>query len=330
MGGERTDLREAMVRRLLAAVEEGVDLVVLVSDSTSTASIAPFAAKHPERLVNVGIAEQNLLGVAAGMARGGYVAVTASAAPFVVGRANEQLKNDVCYSEANVKVAALNAGFAYGNLGSTHHAIDDISIVRGMGNILILAPADAVQCDEIFRFALAHVGPVYIRMDNLKFPALHAPDYRFAPGALDILREGGDVTVFAVGSVAYEAAAAAEALAAEGIWVHLANVPSIRPLDREAVAAAAARTARVVTVEEHSLHGGLGSLVSEIVAERGMGMPVRRLGIPEGSFAKTGPRGELRGFYGIDAAGIAAAVREAVRGRGAAATGAAGREGVHA
>ena len=314
MGGERIDLREVMVRRLIAAIEEGVNLVVLVSDSTSTASIGPFARRFPERLVNVGIAEQNLLGVAAGMARGGYVAVTANAAPFVVNRANEQLKNDVCYSETNVKVVALNAGVAYGSLASTHHAIDDISIVRGMGNILILAPADPVECDGIFRFAIAHTGPVYIRMDNLKFPALHTPSYRFVPGAVDVLREGGDVTVFAVGSVVFEAAAAAEALTADGISVHLVNLPSIRPLDRDAVAAAAARTGRVVTVEEHSLHGGIGSLVCEIIAERGMGIRVSRLGIPEGSFAKAGPRADLRRFYGIDAAGIAAAAREAARG----------------
>jgi transketolase len=251
--------------------------------------------------------------------------VTANAAPFVVNRANEQLKNDVCYSEANVKVAALNAGFAYGNLGSTHHAIDDISIVRGMGNILILAPSDPVECDGMFRFALAHVGPVYIRMDNLKFPVLHAPSYRFVPGAVDVLREGRDVTMFAVGSVVCEAAAASETLAAEGISVHLVNVPSIRPLDRDAVASAAGRTGRVVTVEEHSLHGGLGSLVCEIAAERGMGIRVRRLGIPEGSFAKAGPRAELRRFYGIDAAGIAAAAREAARAPGSAAAGGASR-----
>jgi len=314
MGGERIDLRDVMVRRLVAAVDEGVNLAVLVSDSTSTASIAPFAARFPERLVNVGIAEQNLIGIASGMARGGYVAVTANAAPFLVNRANEQLKNDVCYSEANVKVVALNAGMAYGSLASTHHAIDDISIVRGMGNILILAPADPVECDEIFRFAIAHVGPVYIRMDNMKFPALHAPSYRFVPGAVDVLREGGDATVFAVGSVVFEAAAAAEVLAADGISVYLVNVPSIRPLDRDAVAAAAARTGRVVTVEEHSLHGGIGSLVCEIAAERGMGIRVSRLGIPEGSFAKAGPRAELRRFYGIDAAGIEAGVRAVLRG----------------
>jgi transketolase len=313
MSGERTDLRDVMVRRLIAAVEEGVNLAVLVSDSMSTALAAPFAARFPERLVNVGIAEQNLLGVAAGMARGGYVVVTANAAPFVVNRANEQLKNDVCYSEANVKVVGLNAGFAYGSLASTHHAIDDISIARGMGNILILAPSDPVECDEIFRFALGHVGPVYLRMDNLKFPALHVPSYRFVPGAIDVLREGGGVTLFAVGSVVYEAAAAADELRGEGITVHLVNVPSIRPLDRDAVAAAAARTGRVVTVEEHSLHGGLGSLVCEIVAERGLGIRVNRLGIPEGSFAKAGPRAELRRFYGIDATGIAAAVREDAR-----------------
>ncbi len=300
----RVDLREVMVRCLLAAVDEGVNVAVLVSDSTSTSLIGPFARRHPERLVNVGIAEQNLLGVAAGMALGGYVAVVAGAAPFVVNRANEQLKNDVCYSETNVKVASLNAGVAYGSLASTHHAIDDLSIVLGMGNIQILAPSDPVEAEQIIQYALAHCGPVYIRMDNAKFPVLHGPDYRFSPGSTDPLRAGGELTIFSLGSLTVEAAAAAETLARRGIQVGHVNVPSLRPLDRDAIAREAARTGRAITVEEHSVHGGLGSTVAEIVADRGLGATVCRLGIPEGQFSVAGPRQKIREHYGLDAAGI--------------------------
>jgi len=310
--GVPTDLRQTMVGVLLAAVERGTNIAVLVSDSTSTAAIGPFAERFPERLVNVGIAEQNLMGVAAGMALGGYIAVTANAAPFVVNRANEQLKNDVCYSETNVKVVALNAGFAYANLASTHHAIDDISIVRGMGNILIFAPSDALECEQVFAFALAHTGPVYIRLDNVKFPPLHDPSYRFRPGAPDVLREGTEGLVFSMGSVTCEAVTAVDGLRAAGRNVGLVNLPSLRPLDRATVAELAAAHETIVTVEEHSIHGGIGSIVSEVMAEYGVGSRLVRLGIPEGQFAKAGPRAALRRHYGIDAAGITAAVTAAL------------------
>jgi transketolase len=303
-GDGRVDLREVMVGRLIRAVEQGVNVAVLVADSTSTSLIGPFADRFPDRLVNVGIAEQNLLGMAAGMAQGGYVAVTANAAPFAVSRANEQLKNDICYSETNVKVVGLNAGVAYGALASTHHAIDDISILRGMGNVLILAPADGPETDAIFKFALEHVGPVYIRMDNMKFPSLHPEGYRFVPGAPDVLRAGRDLTVFSLGSVTFEAMAAARALAGRGIEVGVVNVPSIRPLDRGAMTDLVGSTARVLTVEEHSVHGGLGSLVAEIVAEGGLPVRLRRLGVPEGRFAPAGPRAKIREHLRIDAAGI--------------------------
>jgi transketolase len=310
--GAPADLREIMTNTLIAAVERGVNVALLVSDSTSTAAVGPFAERFPERLVNVGIAEQNLMGVAAGMALGGYVAVTANAAPFVVNRANEQLKNDVCYSDTNVKVVALNAGFAYGSLASTHHAIDDVSIVRGMGNILILAPSDPEECAQVFAFALEHFGPVYIRMDNAKFPPLHEPGYRFVPGAVDVLRKGVEAVVFSMGSVTAEAVAAVDILRAEGKAIGLVNLPSVRPLDRERLAEEAERGRIVITVEEHSLHGGIGSIVAETMAEHGVRSRLVRLGIPEGKFAKAGPRAALRRYYGIDAAGITAAVRAAL------------------
>lgn len=305
----KTDLRDIMVKSFITAAESGVPIMVVVSDSTSTAKIGPFQEKFPDRLVNVGIAEQDLVGVAAGLSLGGFVAVTANAACFLVARANEQVKNDICYSDTNVKLVGLNAGVCYGPLASTHHAIDDVSIMLGFGNIQIFAPADPIEASQIFAYALEHVGPVYIRMDSDKFPALHDEKYHFAPGKADVLRHGDDVTIFAMGSVAYEAVAAAELLVKNCVSAEVVSVSSIRPLDRKQIAASAAKTKKVITVEEHSVHGGLGSIVSEVIAEEGLGARVIRLGIPEGQFSKAGPRKEIREFYRIDQKGIAETAR---------------------
>lgn len=311
---QQMDLRSVMVDTLTKAVDEGVNLVVVVGDSTSTSKIAPFAEKYPERLINVGIAEQNLIGVATGLSLGGFVSVTANAAPFLVSRSNEQIKNDVCYSNSNVKLVGLNAGVCYGPLASTHHAIDDISIMRGFGNIQILAPSDPFETEQIFRYALEHDGPVYIRMDNAQFENLHEADHRFEVGEVDILRSGKDISLFAVGSVVHEALKAADTLQSETIDVEVLNISSIRPLRRENVAASIQKTGAVVTVEEHSLHGGLGSLIAGIIVDEGLQARVSRIGIPEGQFSKAGPRAEIRAFYGIDSAGIAEATRHLLEG----------------
>lgn len=313
--GRKEDLRDAMVRALIASVDAGRDLLVLCSDSTSTSRIGPFQARFPDRLINVGIAEQNLLGVAAGLAIGGHTVVTANAACFAVTRSNEQLKNDVCYSRTNVKVVGLNAGVAYGPLGSTHHALDDVSVVRGLGEILIFAPADGPEAEAVFRWALDYIGPVYVRLDSLALPVLHGPGYRFVPGRVDPLREGTDVSLFAMGSASHEAARAGDVLAESGVKAEVVNVPSIRPADREGILASLRKTGLAVTVEEHSVHGGLGSMVAETIAEAGLGARLARIGIPEGEFSKAGPRSLLRAHYGIDAAGIVKTVNEALRGR---------------
>ena len=304
------DLREAMVQSLVEGVEQGIELVVLVSDSSSTSSIAPFKARFPDRLVNVGIAEQNLLGVAAGLSLGGYVSVTANAACFLVARSCEQLKTDICYSATNVKLMGLNAGVAYGSLASTHHAIDDISILRSMGTIRIFAPADGPEAAQVIGQALRTDGPVYVRLDNAELPVFHGSGYNFQPGRLDVLREGGDLTIFALGSVVHEALAAEDILAKQGMHATVVNMSSIRPTDTMAIARLARSTGRVVTVEEHSVNGGIGSLVAESLAEGGCAVRFERLGIPDGHFAKAGPRDEIRSHYGIDSSGI---VRAALR-----------------
>lgn len=306
---EKIDLRDAMIQTLTQAVADGLDVVMVVSDSTSTSKIGPFQQQYPDRVINVGIAEQNLVGVATGLSLGGHIAVTANAAPFLVARSNEQVKNDVCYSNTNVKLVGLNAGVTYGPLASTHHAIDDLSIMLGLGNILVLAPSDPVETQKIFRFALEYQGPVYIRMDSAKFPVLHQPDYQFTPGKVDVLHTGNDVTIAAVGSVVHEAVAAAQELNAAGITADVLNVSSLRPLETGQIIASLQKTKRVVTVEEHSLHGGLGSLVAEIIADEGLAVQCKRLGITAGQFSKAGPRAEIRAFYRIDQKGIVETVK---------------------
>lgn len=303
-------LANVMVQAFIDAVENGVDLVPVVADSTSTAKIAPFIKQFPGRLVNVGIAEQSMVGTAAGLALGGKVAVTCNAAPFLISRANEQIKVDVCYNNTNVKLFGLNAGASYGPLASTHHSIDDIAIMRGFGNIQIFAPSSPRECRQIIDYALGYQGPVYIRLDGKALPELHDENYRFVPGAVLTLREGGTVALVATGSTVHEIVDAAALLADAGIQAKVVSVPSIRPCDTKALLSALQGCKAVITVEEHNINGGLGSLVAEVLAEAGMGAILKRLGIPDGEYAAAADRGWLRQHHGFDAAAIAALARE--------------------
>jgi len=300
-------LASVMVQAFIEAVDAGLDVVPVVSDSTSTAKIGPFVQRFPERLINVGIAEQSLVSVAAGLALGGKIAATCNAAPFLISRANEQIKVDVCYNQANVKMFGLNAGASYGPLASTHHSLDDISVMRGFGNVQIFAPADALECRQIVDYALRYHGPVYIRLDGKALPDLHTGDYQFAPGQVDILRQGAEVSIVALGSVVHEALDAARVLAEHGIQAQVINLSSIRPLQRDVLLSALRGTRAVITVEEHNINGGVGSLVAEVLAEAGLGIALVRLGIGDGEYAAAGAREPTRALHNIDAAGIVAA-----------------------
>lgn len=303
-------LASVMVTAFIDAVNRGVDLVPVVADSTSTAKIAPFIKAFPDRLVNVGIAEQTLVGTAAGLALGGKIAVTCNAAPFLVSRANEQVKVDVCYNNTNVKLFGLNAGASYGPLASTHHSIDDIAVMRGFGNIEIYAPACPLECRQIIDYALEHVGPVYIRLDGKDLPQLHSDGYRFEPGKIDQLREGRDIALVAMGSTVHEIVYAAEQLAEKGISAGVISVPSIRPCDTQQLRNLLNHYPAVISVEEHNVNGGVGSLVAEVLAEGGCAIPLLRLGIPDGEYAIAGDRASTRACHGIDAASV---VNSAVR-----------------
>jgi transketolase len=305
---EPKDLRDAVIEALLSAKEKGLPVMVLLSDSASTSKIASFASKYPDHVVNVGIAEQNLVGVAAGMSLTGFISVTANAAPFLLHRSYEQVKIDVCYNKTNVKLLGLNAGVAYGQLGSTHHASDDIAIVRNNDTVLIFAPADAVETFQIVQYALEYVGPVYIRLDNIKVTPIHDDSYRFIPGAIDMVRVGKDALVCSLGTLLSEALKGSEILSKKGIEVSVANFSSLRPLDKESLISLLRKHSRVITLEEHSLHGGLASIIREVIVAESLNISLTSLGIPEGETTLAGDRDSLRKHYGLDGQSVANAV----------------------
>ncbi len=297
-------LATVMVDTFIEAVEKGIDLVPVVADSTSTAKIKPFMLKYPDRLINVGIAEQALVGTAAGLALGGKVAVTCNAAPFLVSRANEQVKVDVCYNDTNVKLFGLNSGASYGPLASTHHSIDDISVMRGFGNIQIFAPSTPLQCKKIIEYALSVHGPVYVRMDGKPLPELHSDDYEFLPGAIDLMRDGKEIALVAMGSTVHEVVNAGEELCKLGFSPKVLGIPSIRPLDRNALKEALENVSCIITAEEHNVNGGVGSIVAELIAEYGLGAKLIRLGVNDGEYAIAGDRASTRKALNIDIDGI--------------------------
>ncbi|KZN14629.1 transketolase family protein [Marinomonas sp. TW1] len=297
-------LANVMVQCFIDAVNDGVDLVPVVADSTSTSKIKPFVDLFPGRLVNVGIAEQVMVGTAAGLALAGKVAVTCNAAPFLMSRSNEQIKVDVCYNNTNVKLFGLNSGASYGPLASTHHSIDDISIMRGFGNIQIFAPACPVECRQIIEYAIRYEGPVYIRMDGKALPVLHDAEFQFTAGEPSLLREGKQVVICALGSVVHEAVAAADTLKEDGLDVAVVNVSSIRPLNRQRLVNQLSGADHVISVEEHNVNGGLGSVVAELMAEQGMTAKLVRLGVEDGGYAAAGDRSYTRKMLSIDSAGI--------------------------
>src|SRR6056297_593212 len=303
-------MRETMVDVLIEEAQAGTNIVVLVSDSTSTSKIKPFQEQFPEKLVNLGIAEQNMVGAAAGMALGGMIPITANAAPFLLGRSNEQVKNDICYSETNVKLVGLNPGFAYGALGPTHHSIDDISIMRGFGAISIFAPQDPRETAHLFRHVLHTEGPVYVRLDSISAESLAATREGFFPGKLTLHRQGEQLVIMALGTSIHPCLAAAETLQDAGIHTSVVGVSSIRPMDYDQLEQILRAHKTVLTVEEHSVHGGLGSLVAEVIAEKQLGTRLKRSGIDEGSFAPADPADAIRKRYRLDAEGIVGTVKE--------------------
>jgi len=298
---DRFDCRVAFAEALVALAEADPRVVAVCNDSVGSSNLKEFKKRFPERLVNVGIAEQNMVGVAAGLANGGLMPFVCGASCFITGRALEQVKVDLGYSRSNVKLCGISSGMAYGELGPTHHSIEDIAWTRAIANMTVIVPSDPVETAAALRAAAAYDGPVFLRLSRMPVPAVNAADYEFQIGRAVRLRQGSDVTLIANGTMVCRALEAAELLLADGVQASVINLPTVRPLDREAIAAAAA-AGPIVTIEEHTVFGGMGGAVAEAVVTSNP-TRMRILGVP-GVFAPTGSTEFLFEHFGLTAANI--------------------------
>jgi len=302
------DCRDAYAATLIELAEADPRVVVVVNDSTGSSKLGGFGAKFPDRLINVGIAEQDMVGVAAGLANGGKIPFVSAASCFLTARALEQIKVDAAYSNHHLVLCGMSPGMAYGQLGPTHHSIEDLAWLRVIPNLTVIVPADPAETAQALRWAAAHDGPVFVRVSRMGVPDVNPVAYEFAPGRAVTLREGSDVTIIANGTVVVRALDAAEGLARAGISARVLSMPSLKPIDTEAIVAAARETGAIVTAEEALTAGGLGGAVAETVV-RHHPVPMRFVGVPD-AFAPTGTTEWLFDHFGISADGIAASVRD--------------------
>ena len=301
------DCRDAWVSTLIELAESDERVVVVVNDSLGSSKLGPFAERFGERIVNVGIAEQNMVGVGAGLANGGKVPFVSAASCFLTARAMEQIKVDAAYSQHHIVLVGQSPGMAYGELGPTHHSIEDLTWLRAIPGLTVIVPSDPVETREALRWAAQHDGPVFVRVSRMGVPDVNPPAYRFAPGRAVTLRDGTDVTLIATGTVVSRALAAADVLAADGVSARVLSMPTIKPIDTDALVAAATETRGIVTVEE-ALTSGLGGAVAEVVARRAP-VAMRMVGVPD-VFAPTGSVDWLLDHFGITATGVAEAARD--------------------
>jgi transketolase len=307
---EKIATREAYGKTLAELAASDKNLVVLDADLSKSTKTADFAKVAPERFVDVGIAEQNMVTVAAGMATIGKHVFCSSFAIFAVGRAFEQVRNAVAYPQLPVTIAATHAGVTVGEDGATHQAIEDVSLMRSVPGMTVVVPADAVETAQVVRTLAEYDKPAYLRLGRLAVETVMPENYHFELGKGYIMRDGSDAVIFACGLMVQEAMKAAEALAAEGINAAVVNMATIKPLDSKLVIRMAKQCGAVVTAEEHSINGGLGSAVAEVLSEN-CPTPLIRVGVPD-SFGQSGKPAELLEEYGLTAAAIADKVKQVI------------------
>ena len=298
--------RQSYGEALVELGAEHDDFVVFDADLAAATQTGKFKAAYPDRFFDAGIAESNMMGLAAGVATTGRVAFASTFAMFAAGRAFEQVRNSIGYPHLNVKIGATHAGISVGEDGATHQCNEDIALMRTIPGMTVIVPADDVEAKAAVRAAYETDGPVYMRFGRLAVPVFNDPEtYEFQLGKGVVLREGTDVTIVATGLMVAEALAAADELAEKGVSAEVINIHTIKPLDEELVRASAAKTGHVVTAEEHSVIGGLGDAVLAALAESPV--PVRKLGVND-VFGESGPAVDLLHKYNLDAAGVVAAV----------------------
>ena len=302
--------REAYGKALVEFGAKYDNLVVLDADLAAATKTGMFKKAYPDRFFDCGIAENNMIGVACGMSLSGKIPFASSFAMFLAGRSFEQVRNSVGYPHLNVKLGATHAGITVGEDGATHQCSEDISLMRTIPGMTVINPADATEARKAVEAAINFVGPVYLRFGRMAVPVLYGDDYDFQIGKGVVMADGADVSLIATGIMVEQALAAKELLAANGISASVVNMATIKPLDEKLVLEQAAKCGAIVTCEEHSIVGGLGSAVCEAVADS-RPVPVKRIGVKD-VFGRSGPAGELIKYFGLDAEAIAAAAKEAI------------------
>lgn len=304
--------RHAFTETLLEVARIDSSIMAVTSDAKGSVTLDNFERNLPNQFLEMGIAEQNVVGVAAGLARCGSRPFVCGPACFYSARAIEQVKNDVAYADTNVKIVGVSGGVSYGALGSTHHSLHDISFMRAIPNISILLPCDVHQTAAATRFLATHDGPVYMRLGRSPVPNVYEEaDGSFTFGKSNLVREGTDCTIIACGETVFHSLEAANLLAEWGIEARVVDMPTIKPLDSDAVLKAAEETGAIITVEEHSVHGGLGAAVAETVVQT-RPVPMRIIGFPD-EFVPAGTSAELFEYYGLKGMKLAKRVREFMR-----------------
>jgi len=302
-------MRDVFIQRL-TEVAESNPRVLLITGDLGFNVLNAFAERFPRQYLNAGVAEQNMTGLATGLAMEGRVVFTYSIANFPTLRCLEQIRNDACYHAANVKVVAIGGGFSYGALGVSHHATEDLSILRSLPELTVVAPGDDWEAAEATSALVTAPGTCYLRLDRSSAPATNRPDEQFQLGRGRVIRQGEDMTLMAVGGILGIALEAAERLVGEGIECRVVSMHTVKPLDREAILAACRETGGIVTIEEHTIDGGLGGAVAEVCLDAGVfPQTFRRIGLRAGFSSIVGDQEFLRSQYGMDARAIIAAVR---------------------
>lgn len=301
-------MREAFVRVLTESAPEHPEMILLTGD-LGFAVLDKFAAAFPRQFVNVGVAEQNMSGLAAGLAMEGHTVFTYSLGNFPTLRCLEQIRNDICYHHANVKVVCIGGGMSYGAVGPSHHATEDLAVLRSLPHMQVFSPCDLWETAQVTRYLLAHPGPAYLRLDKSVAPALVHSKEIFRPGYIRTVRDGSDVTLAATGGILAEALAAAEALEDIGVSCRVLSVHTIKPLDADTLIAASSETSGIITIEEHSVDGGLGGAIAEVLMEAGAypGFFIR-MGLRNTFSSIVGSQAYLRKHFSLDSSAIVRAV----------------------
>ena len=309
---ETRDPRKEFGAAVFAAAKKNPAVVALSADSGGSSGLGEFQKTWPQRYFEFGIMEQGTVGIAAGLATTGKIPVFCAIAPFVSSRPYEMVRNDCGYMRQNVKIAGRNGGITYSDLGSTHHSIEDFAIMSMIPGMVVLCPQDPNEIKNAVAAMIEYKGPVYMRIGNEPIPVF-MEDKPFVIGKGSILREGKDLSIISTGTLTWPVLQAAEELSRAGIQAEVIGMPTISPIDEDLIASSAQKTGRIVTVEEHYIPGGLGSIVAEVCARK-RPVPIHMLGLPK-AYAGSGPYKDIMTYYGLDAAGIAKSVREFIRGK---------------